>query len=104
MNVLVIDHHALIRLCSFFGIFLLMATLEMAVPRRTPRTPKPARWFTNLSLTFLNGLVGRFVFPLSATALAVLAGERGWGLFHYLHLPSLATGVISIVLLDLTIY
>jgi len=104
VNMLVIDNVIWIRLGSFAGIFLLMAVWESAAPRRVLRTPKGARWFSNLSITVLNSLVGRFALPLPAAALALVAQERGLGLFHYLNVPSLPAGVLSIVLLDLAIY
>jgi len=104
VNMLAIDNVIWIRLGSFVGVFLLMAVWEIAAPRRTLRTPKAARWFNNLSITLINSLAGRFVFPLPAAALALIAQQRGWGLFHYLNMPSLPAGVLSIVLLDLAIY
>jgi sterol desaturase/sphingolipid hydroxylase (fatty acid hydroxylase superfamily) len=104
MNVLIIDHQLVIRLTVFFAIFLLMAAWEVFAPRRTLRASKPVRWFNNLSITFFDAFVGRFVFPLSAVSLAILAEERGWGAFNYLRVNSVAAGVISIVLLDLAIY
>ena len=84
MNVLIIDHQLVIRLTVFFGIFLLMAAWEVFAPRRALRASKPVRWFNNLSITFFDAFVGRFVFPLSAVSLAILAEERGWGAFNYL--------------------
>ena len=104
MNMLAIDTMIWIRLGSFFGIFLIMMFWEIAAPRRPLRAPKAARWFNNLSITFLNGLVGRFFFPLPAAGFALLAEQRGWGLFHYLDVPSIPAGVLSIVFLDLAIY
>lgn len=101
---LIFDHQFVIRLTAFFGIFLLMAVWEVFAPRRVPRTLKSLRWFNNLSLTFLNSLVGRFLFPLSAAGLAISAQANGWGILNQLNMPSLAAGVISIGLLDLAIY
>ncbi len=89
MNMFVIDNVIWVRLGSFTGIFLLMAVWEIAAPRRVLRTPKGARWFNNLSITALNSLMGRFIFPLQAAALSLVAQERGLGLFPYLNVPSL---------------
>jgi sterol desaturase/sphingolipid hydroxylase (fatty acid hydroxylase superfamily) len=48
--------------------------------------------------------VSRFLFPLSATGLALWASERGWGLFNYFSPGSLSAGIVSIVVLDCVIY
>lgn len=101
---LTIDNVIWIRLGSFFGVFLLMAIWEISAPRRALRTPKASRWFNNLSITLLNSLVARFLFPLQVAAMALLAEKRGWGFFHYFNVPSLPAGVLSVVLLDLAIY
>lgn len=100
----IIDHQIPIRLFGFLGIFFFMTVWEIIAPRRTLRVSKPNRWSINLSLTFLNALISRFVFSLSATGSAILAGDHGWGILNYLHVPSLAAGIISIILLDLVIY
>jgi len=104
MNVLVADHAIVIRLAAFFGIFLLIALWEGLAPRRVPRTPKARRWFTNLALTFFNSLVGRALLLIPGAALAMNAELHGWGILTRLNLPPLAAGVISIVVLDFTIY
>jgi sterol desaturase/sphingolipid hydroxylase (fatty acid hydroxylase superfamily) len=76
----------------------------MIAPRRVLRTSKPFRWMNNLLLTALNSIIARFLFPLSAAALAIVVEERGWGVMGYLRAPSFIAGLISIVFLDLTIY
>ena len=100
----IIGHEILIRPLVFFGIFFFMNFWERIAPRRRLQTPRATRWFANLSLAFVNGLAGHLFFSLSATALAVLSDEAGWGLFHRLHLPSLTAGLLSLLLLDLAIY
>jgi sterol desaturase/sphingolipid hydroxylase (fatty acid hydroxylase superfamily) len=104
MNMLTLDHQSFIRVTAFFGIFLLMAAWEVAAPRRVLRVSKRARWFNNFSITFINSLVGRYLLPLPATVLALSAQEQGWGVFNYFKAPSLAAGIISVMLLDLVIY
>jgi len=104
LNALIIDHQFIIRLSAFFGIFLLMAAWEVFAPRRILRASKPVRWFNNMALTFLNALVGRFLFPLSATGLAVSVEAHSWGILNWLNMSSLTAGVISIGLLDFVIY
>ena len=104
MNMLTLDHQSFIRIVAFLGIFLFMAAWEVVAPRRVLRVSKHTRWFNNVSITVLNSLVGRYLFFLTATGLALSAQAQGWGILNYLNVPSLAAGVISIVLLDLAIY
>jgi len=99
-----IDSLISMRLVSFLSAFLFMAAWEIAAPQRSLRTPKGTRWFRNLSITVLDGLAGRFVFPLQGAALAVVAGQQDWGLFNRLDVPSLPAGILSLILLDLAIY
>jgi sterol desaturase/sphingolipid hydroxylase (fatty acid hydroxylase superfamily) len=103
-SALVIEHQVVIRLVSFFVIFLVMALFETLVPRRALRTSKASRWVSNLSITFLDALVSRLIFPVSAAGLAIWAGERGLGLFNYGAVGSFPAGVISIVFLDFIVY
>lgn len=42
--------------------------------------------------------------PLAAVGVAVLAGEKGWGLFQVLHLPALLTIPLSLLMFDFVIY
>ena len=81
-----------------------MSLWEIISPRRSLRSSKPKRWLINLSLTFINALTTHFIFPLSATGVAILAESRGWGMLNYFNIPSFAAGIISILLLDLVIY
>jgi sterol desaturase/sphingolipid hydroxylase (fatty acid hydroxylase superfamily) len=104
MNLVIADHSLVIRLSTFFGIFLLMAIWEWLAPRRTPRAAKSGRWATNLSLTVLNSLAGRLVLLLPGMGLALSAESRGWGVLNQLDLSPPAAGAIGIVVLDLTIY
>jgi sterol desaturase/sphingolipid hydroxylase (fatty acid hydroxylase superfamily) len=93
-----------IRLGSFAGVLLLMAVAERFLPRRAHHHSKPLRWVNNLGLVVFNTLVIRVVVPTTAVAVAVLAQERGWGVFNNLDLPAWAAVLVSIIALDLVIY
>jgi sterol desaturase/sphingolipid hydroxylase (fatty acid hydroxylase superfamily) len=104
MNVFILDSEVYVRFGFFFGIFAVMALWELASPRRALTTSKITRWFINLAITFLNPVALRLVFPLPATGIALIAGEKNWGLFNTLAIDGWTAGIIAIVLLDLTIY
>ncbi|MFA5354924.1 MAG: sterol desaturase family protein [Thermodesulfovibrionales bacterium] len=104
MNMLVIDNEVIIRLAFFSGILALMALLELLVPRRRLTAPKGVRWLNNLILTFFNSLLLRLVFPVTAVGAAIIAADHSWGALNALGVAGWSTGIISMLLLDLTIY
>ncbi|MDA8126422.1 MAG: sterol desaturase family protein [Deltaproteobacteria bacterium] len=104
MNLLTFDHQILVRLAAFGGLFLIMAAWEVIAPRRVLRTPKPVRWFNNLSLTLFDSLAGPLAVPFSVMGLAAGAEAQGWGILNTLTVSPLTAGVVSLVILDLTIY
>ncbi len=99
-----IDNEISIRLGFFSGVFAVMALLELVSPRRALRTSKATRWFTNLSITFIDSAAVRLVFPLMAFDMAKMSSERGWGLFNNIGIPEVAAGIISVIILDFIIY
>ena len=84
MNIFLIDNSVLIRLGSFALVFIVMAIWEKVAPRRVLNAPKITRWSNNLSITFLNSLAVKFVFPITAIGVALMAAEsRLWRPEHY---------------------
>jgi sterol desaturase/sphingolipid hydroxylase (fatty acid hydroxylase superfamily) len=104
MNIFVIDNEVLVRLGFFIAVFALMALWETAAPRRRLTQQKKTRWFGNLTLTFLNSVLVRMIFPLAPMGVALLGREHGWGLFNAVSMPETVAGIISIIIFDLTIY
>jgi sterol desaturase/sphingolipid hydroxylase (fatty acid hydroxylase superfamily) len=104
MDVFIIDNEVFIRLGFFLLIFFSMAGWEAVAPRRTLSQNKRTRWAHNLTLTFLNSLLLRLVFPLAAVGAAILAAENNWGMFNAISVPKSVAGLLSIGMLDLTIY
>jgi sterol desaturase/sphingolipid hydroxylase (fatty acid hydroxylase superfamily) len=88
----------------FLSVFVVMAILELVVPRRQLRAAKGARWFTNLGIMVLGTFVVRVIFPTAAVGMALVAGERGWGLMNNLDLKPVVAIVLSVLILDLFIY
>ena len=103
-NNFILENEVPIRLGFFFGILLLVALWEILTPRRLLSQPKILRWSHNLGLTFLNSLLLRLLFPAAAVGVAVFAGQQGWGLFNYYHLPLALSVTVSVILLDGIIY
>ena len=95
---------ATLRLTVFFGIFALLALLEVVAPRRVLSVSKSWHWFTNLLLTGLDIVIVRLLFGAATIQTALFAREHGWGLLNYLHLPSWLAFLTAIIFLDFMIY
>lgn len=100
----IMSYEPAVRFGMFLSVFVVMAILEIVVPRRQLRTAKGARWFTNLGILVLGTLVVRVIFPTAAVGIALVAGERGWGLMNNLDLSPVVAIVMSMLILDLFIY
>ena len=62
------------------------------------------RWTNNLGLVIIDTIVLRLSFPILAVGLALIAQDRGWGLFNIIEAPAWVAVLGSIVVLDLVIY
>ena len=98
------ENEAYIRLGFFFGIFIIMAIYEVVAPKRKLTAPKSARWFTNLSITFLNSLLLRWIFPVLAIGMAYVAKEQGLGILNKVEMPEYLAVIIAVLFLDFIIY
>jgi sterol desaturase/sphingolipid hydroxylase (fatty acid hydroxylase superfamily) len=104
MTEVTMQHESLVRLGVFASVLVVMALAELAAPRRRPAIGRTTRWPGNLGIVVIDSLVVRLLFPVTAVGVAVLAGERGWGLFASLALPGWLAVLAAVVLLDLAIY
>jgi sterol desaturase/sphingolipid hydroxylase (fatty acid hydroxylase superfamily) len=55
-------------------------------------------------VVLVDTLLVRVLFPTTAVGLALIAEERGFGLFNAIGLPALVGVVVSVIVLDLAIY
>lgn len=106
MNVsdFILNNEIPIRLGAFFGVFGVMATWEMISPRRRLQNSKVIRWGNNLGLVILNSVVLRLLFPTAAVGVAIFAGDQGWGVFNYIDAPFWLMIVVSVLVLDFSIW
>ena len=104
MTDLILANEPLIRMGFFLGILLAMAIWEVAAPRRRREIPRLLRWSSNLGIVVIDTLLVRLTFPIVAVGLALLAQERGWGLFNILDVPVWVAFIVSVLALDLAIY
>jgi sterol desaturase/sphingolipid hydroxylase (fatty acid hydroxylase superfamily) len=99
-----VEREAIIRLGFFFGILIIMAMCEVVAPRRVLTTSKTTRWFSNLSIVFVNTTIVRFLSPALAIPMAISADASGWGLLNYFQLPYWLSVVLGVLILDFVIY
>ena len=104
MRELILGHEAVIRLGFFFGVLAVMALWEAAAPRRPAALSRWARWPSNLGIVALNTALVRLLLPVTATALALVGEQHGWGLLNQLHLPRWVALPLAVIALDLAIY
>lgn len=104
MTAIILTNEPLIRMGFFLGVLAAMALWEVAAPRRRREIPRLLRWSSNLGIVALDTLLVRLAFPLVAVGLALMAQERGWGLFNAFDMPFWLAFVLSLLALDLAIY
>lgn len=93
-----------LRIIVFLGVLVAMALWELVAPQRRREIPRVIRWTNNLGLVVIDTIVLRLSFPILAVGLAVIAKDRGWGMFNVIGGPEWGAVVTSIVILDLVIY
>jgi len=93
-----------IRIVLFLGILIAMAMWEVAAPRRRVEIPRVIRWSNNIGVVIIDTILVRLAFPVAAVGLAVVAGEKDWGLFNILGAPDWLAIVVAVLVLDLAIY
>jgi sterol desaturase/sphingolipid hydroxylase (fatty acid hydroxylase superfamily) len=100
----IISDYSAIRFGCFSGVLALMAVWQILGPRRRLTTAKPLRWLSNLGLVALDTAAVRLLLPIGAVGMALVAEERGWGLFHNVPLPAWLAVALSVVALDFVVY
>ncbi|MEO0575663.1 MAG: sterol desaturase family protein [Pseudomonadota bacterium] len=100
-----LNHEAAIRASIFFGLLIIFAVVEYALPKRRGNARRTQRWPVNIGLVLIDTLIIRVLAPGLAVAAAVLAQREGWGVFgRWDGLPTWLIIMICIVLMDAFIY
>ena len=108
MDGLIGQSDGVIRLAVFFAVFVLMALLELALPKRQLIVSKHKRWLTNLGISITDSLVLRLMaqlaVPVAAVAAAFYAQTHGIGLLNHVAWPQWVKVVVALLALDLAIW
>ncbi len=76
----------------------------MAAPRRRREIPRVLRWTNNFGVVVVDTILVRLTFPIVAVGLALIAEERGWGIFNVIEAPGWVAFIVSVIVLDFVIY
>jgi len=104
MRAALFSYEPLVRLAAFAGVFAVMAVWEVLTPRRPQAIARNWRWPNNLGVVAVDVVLVRILSPVTAVGLALVAEAHGFGLFHVIGLPTWASIIVSVILLDLAIY
>ncbi len=98
------ETEGIIRFASFLAVALALGIWELAAPRRIPEPGRAWRWIGNFGVVAVSALLIRLIFPILPVALALLAREKGYGLFPLLGLPPSVEIILGFFILDMAIY
>jgi sterol desaturase/sphingolipid hydroxylase (fatty acid hydroxylase superfamily) len=93
-----------VRVGGSAAIFAGLALWEWLAPRRRLVAGRRPRWPGNLGILAIDIVAARLLVPTAAVGVALIAAERGWGLFALLGVPGWAATVAGVIALDLVIY
>ncbi len=92
------------RLSVFLGLLVLLGIAEQLWPRQYRPVRRSIRWTSNLGLGLVSTVSLRLLQPLAAVSAAAWAAERHLGLLPWLHAGTILQWLLTLLLLDLTIY
>lgn len=94
----------IVRVGGAAVVFASLALWEWFAPRRALTVGRAPRWPGNLGILAVDIVAVRLLVPTAAVGVALIASDRGWGLFNLVGLPAWATILIGVIALDLVIY
>ncbi len=104
MSEFFMQHQQEFRLGIFAAALLIFMMLENIFPRRKKSLPLITHYLNNLSLSVVNSVLVKVLFPLGVFSFTLFLEKKEWGLFYLINLPAWLEIFIAIVLLDLLIY
>jgi sterol desaturase/sphingolipid hydroxylase (fatty acid hydroxylase superfamily) len=104
MSDVLLANEAAIRIAFFLAVLGAMALWEAALPRRRREIPRLTRWTGNLGIVVIDTVLLRLTFPVVAVGFALIAEQRGWGLFNAIEVPGWLAFGAALLVLDLAIY
>lgn len=104
MMELILYQEQSLRLGFFIGLLLLFAMLEALFPKKQRVFGRAIRWFSNIGIVVISGLLVRVCLPLLPVAWATQVQAQGRGLLSYFEASLWLEIVLAVILLDLIVY
>ena len=89
-----------IRVGAAAAVFAAMALWEWLAPRRRLAVGRRPRWPGNLGVWLIDAAAVKLLGPVTVVGAALVAAERGWGLFPSIDLPYWAAVLFGVIALD----
>src|ERR1022692_2261606 len=86
-----------VRVGGSAAVFATMALWEWFAPRRHLTAGRRPRWPGNLGILAIDIIAVRLLVPTAAVGVALIAAERGWGLFAMLGFPAWAAIPLGVI-------
>lgn len=99
-----LQNEAAIRNAAFYGVIIVVALWEVALPGRSLAYSFRVRWLSNIGLALINFVLLRWIVPFAGMTVAFFAQEQGWGLMALVAAPDWLLIVAGVLALDLTSY
>jgi sterol desaturase/sphingolipid hydroxylase (fatty acid hydroxylase superfamily) len=99
-----LNSEIVVRVGAAIAVLTAMAAWEVLAPRRKLSVGRAPRWPGNLGIVVVDALAVRVLIPTAAVGIAVIAAQRGWGLFNIAPWPAWLEFVLGFAILDLVIY
>lgn len=104
MNVDIINFAAVNTGTVYFCAIGCFLFLEALAPLRGTKAPLLARWVGNIGLALVNTVLLRWAGAIAGIGAAYLSHENGWGLMNLVGLPSVVGILVTVLIIDLTLY
>ncbi len=104
INTMNISAFAFIHLWFFLTFFVIFAVWEYFFPLREKTSNTRDRWFKNISLSFINTVIIRFLVFVTPLWFALIATENNIWLFNIVELSFFFEIILAVIILDLCIY
>src|SRR5262245_29108824 len=89
---------------NYFGAIIVVALLEVVVPRRVSGDALKLRWTSNFGIAIVGTVIMKTVFPAFGLLGAALGQHYGIGLMNYVTMPQWIGLVVTVLTLDLVAY
>ena len=94
----------IVKPALYWGGVVVYLLLELAYSYRPDTVSKRDRWFANLPLSILNGIVYHVIYAGTITLLLVSGNREGHGLLNLMPIPFPLKVMLGVLLLDFSIY